>query len=226
MDSAFLLSLRVGLSCAILGLPPAVALGYLLARRNFFAKPVVTTVLLLPLVLPPVVTGYLLLGFFGREGMLGRVWRAFDIAVPFSLSGAVIAALVVGFPLYVASVRSAFETIDPRLEEVAETLGKKPSTVFWRVSLPLALPGIAAGFVLTFARALGEFGATAVLAGNIEGETRTLALAVYSLLDSPSGEAAATELVWLSVALAFLALVGYEALSRWQRRRLEIDHGH
>jgi molybdate transport system permease protein len=198
----------------------ALVLGHLLARRRFFGKSVVSTLVLLPLVLPPVVTGYLLLELFGRGGPLGALWDTLDLHVPFSLAGAVAAALVVGLPLYVASVRAAIEAVDVRYEELAQSLGLTRWQAWRRVTLPLALPGIAAGFVLTFARALGEFGATAVLAGNIEGETRTLALAVYSLLDAPNGEAEAAVLVWLSIGLSFAALTGYEALLRWQRKRL------
>jgi molybdate transport system permease protein len=221
---ALALSAEVGLLAAVLGLPFALIAGHIMARKTFVGKSLVSTLLMLPLVLPPVVTGYLLLRLFASRGWLGGALQTFGVHVPFSTLGAVIAALVVGFPLYVASVRGAFEAIDKRYEDVAATLGSSRWQVFVRVTLPLALPGVAAGFVLTFARALGEFGATAVLAGNIEGKTRTLALAVYSLLDAPDGESAAAPLVILCVAISFAALAAHEALIRWQRRRFEVAH--
>jgi molybdate transport system permease protein len=145
--------------------------------------------------------------------------------VPFTLLGATLAALTVGLPLYIVSVRNAFQTVDPTLEEVSLTLGRKPFPTFLRVTFPLALPGIAAGSVLAFARALGEFGATVVLAGNMEGSTRTIALAVYTLLESPQGREAIWVLVGASVALSLLALLGYEVLSRRQRSQMEVRRG-
>lgn len=217
--SAIGLSLRVGLWCTVLGAPVAVVVGWLLARRRMPGRAVLATVLMAPLVLPPVVTGLLLLALFGRGGPLG------GLGVPFSFGGAVVAAFVVGLPLYVMAARSAFEAVDPRYEEVSWTLGVRPFRTFMRVTLPLALPGVAAGAVLTFARALGEFGATAVLAGNIEGKTRTISLAVYTLLESPSRADDARVLVWASIVLGFAAIAGYEVFVRWQRRRLEADRG-
>ncbi len=222
--AAVRLSLIVALGAVILGLVPAVAVGWLLARRDFRGKTFVSMLFMAPLVIPPVVTGFLLLGALGRQSMLGGLLDAIGLPVPFTVLGAVLAALVVGFPLYVMAIRGAFETVDRRFEEVSWTLGVPRAPTFRRISLPLALPGIAAGAVLAFARALGEFGATVVLAGNLEGETRTIALAVYSLLESPSGRTATWTLVAASVTLSLLALLGFESLSRWQRRRLE-DHG-
>ncbi len=219
--SALVLSLVVALAATLLGLAPALLLGRVLARRDFPGKTLVTTLVLLPLVLPPVVTGFLLLSLLGSRGALGPALAVAGISVPFTLLAPVIAAVVVGFPLYVLSARGAFEAVDPRLEEVAWTLGSRPRATFVRIVLPLALPGIAAGAVLAFARALGEFGATVVLAGNIEGRTRTIPLAVYALLESPSGGGAAWLLAGASVLLSLLALAGYEMLSRWQRARLE-----
>jgi molybdate transport system permease protein len=143
------------------------------------------------------------------------------LPIPFTLLGATLAALTVGLPLYVVSVRNAFQAVDPSYEEVSWTLGRPPWPTFLRVSFPLALPGIAAGAVLAFARALGEFGATVVLAGNIEGSTRTVALAVYTLLESPQGRDTIWVLVGASVILSLLALLGYEVLSRRQRRQME-----
>jgi len=224
--SAVRLSLIVALGAVILGLVPAVAVGWLLARRDFAGKTIVSMLFMAPLVIPPVVTGFLLLGVLGRQSALGGLLDAVGLPVPFTVLGAIVAALVVGFPLYVMAIRGAFETVDRRFEEVSWTLGVPKAPTFRRISLPLALPGIAAGAVLAFARALGEFGATVVLAGNLEGETRTIALAVYSLLESPSGRGATWTLVAASVTLSLVALLGFESLSRWQRRRLEDRRGH
>ncbi len=222
--SAVRLSLVVALLATLVGLVPAVLLGWVLARRDFPGKALVSTLVLAPLVLPPVVTGFLLLSLLGSRSPLGGVLAGLGLPVPFTLLGASLAAMVVGLPLYVLAVRGAFEAVDPHYEEVSRSLGVPPARTFLRVSLPLALPGIAAGAVLAFARALGEFGATVVLAGNVEGETRTIALAVYTLLESPGGEGTTWTLVGASVVLSLLALVGYEALSRRQRDRLE-RHG-
>jgi len=223
--SAVRISLLVALLAAAAGLAPAVGLGWVLARRDFAAKTLLTTVVMIPLVMPPVVTGFLLLSVLGTESPIGRGLRALGVQVPFTFLGAAVAALIVGLPLYVISVRGAFEAVDPHYEEVSWTLGSPPARTFLRISLPLALPGIAAGAVLAFARALGEFGATVVLAGNVEGRTRTIALAVYTLLEAPAGRSATWVLVGASVALSVLALLGYEALSRRQRRRLEDRRG-
>tara|TARA_Y100000588_G_scaffold391000_1_gene498306 strand:+ start:1219 stop:2829 length:1611 start_codon:yes stop_codon:yes gene_type:complete len=219
--SAIQLSLVVALGAMILGLIPAIAVGWTLARYQFFGKSFISMLFMTPLVMPPVVTGFLLLDVLGRQSFLGRTLDALGLPVPFTILGAMIAALVVGFPLYVMAIRGAFEMADRRFEEVSWTLGVSRTWTFWRISLPLALPGIVAGAVLTFARALGEFGATIVLAGNLEGETRTIALAVYSLLESPSGQGATWMLVSASVAISLIALLGFESLSRWQRKRLE-----
>ena len=223
--SAVRLSLIVALSAVLLGLVPAVAMGWLLARRDFLGKSFVSMIVMAPLVVPPVVTGFLLLSVLGRESALGGLLAAMGLPIPFTLLGATLAALVVGFPLYVMAIRAVFDTVDRRFEEVSWTLGVPKAPTFRRISLPLALPGIAAGAVLAFARALGEFGATVVLAGNMEGETRTIALAVYSLLESPSGRGATWILVIASVVLSLVALLGFEGLTRWQRRRIEDHHG-
>lgn len=222
--SAVRLSLLVALGATIAGFVPAVWLGWILARKDFFGKSVVATVALAPLVLPPVVTGFLLLSLLGTQNPLGGLLADLGISVPFTLLGATLAALAVGFPLYVVSVRNAFQAVDPSFEEVSWTLGRRPWPTFLRVTFPLAMPGIAAGAVLAFARALGEFGATVVLAGNVEGSTRTIALAVYTLLESPHGRGAIWVLVGASVLISLLALLGYEALSRRQRRLMEVRH--
>lgn len=224
ISSAIRLSLVVALLATLAGLLPAIGLGWLLARHDFRGKVVVSTVVLAPLVIPPVVTGFLLLSVFGSQSWIGAALEGVGLQVPFSVVGAAVAALIVGIPLYVLSVRGAFEAIDPQYEELSWTLGHPPRRTFLRISLPLALPGIAAGAILAFARALGEFGATVVLAGNVEGSTRTIALAVYTLLESPSGRGATWTLVGASVGLSLLALVGYEALTRRQRARLNDGH--
>ena len=217
--SAITLSLLVALTATMLALVPAIALGWVLARKDFVGKSLVSTLVLAPLVIPPVVTGFLLLWLFGAHGPAGRALALLGMQVPFSWVGAVLAAFVVGFPLFVMSVRGAFEGVDARFEDLARSLGAPPRRTFFRVALPLALPGVGAGMVLAFARALGEFGATIVLAGNAEGETRTIALAVYTLLESPGAQRGVWILVGASVALSFLALGGYEILSRRQRAR-------
>lgn len=221
--SAVRLSLVVGLLSTVVMLAPAMACAWLLARGRFRGRSLLSGVVMLPLVLPPVVTGLLLLRALGRSAPLGSALAAVGWPVPFTLTGAVVAACVVGFPLYVMAIRGAFEAVDPRLEEVSWTLGAPPRRTFLRVTLPLALPGVLAGMVLAFARGLGEFGATAILAGNMEGTTRTLALAVYTLLDAPDGEAQVRTLLGASVGLSVVSLVVYEVLNRRQRRSLEWD---
>jgi len=222
--SAIRLSFLVALAATFAGFLPAVWLGWVLARKEFFGKSFIATVVLVPLVLPPVVTGFILLSILGTQAPLGAWLAGLGLPIPFTLLGATLAALTVGLPLYVVSVRNAFQAVDPSYEEVAWTLGRRPWPTFLRVSFPLALPGIAAGAVLAFARALGEFGATVVLAGNVEGSTRTIALAVYTLLESPQGREAIWVLVGASVVLSLLALLGFEALSRHQRRQMGARH--
>jgi len=222
--SAVRLSFMVALAATLAGFFPAVWLGWILARKEFFGKSVVATLALVPLVLPPVVTGFLLLSLLGTQSLVGGWLARIGFPIPFTILGATVAALAVGFPLYVVAVRNAFQTVDPSYEEVSWTLGRRPRPTFLRITFPLALPGIAAGAVLAFARALGEFGATVVLAGNVEGSTRTIALAVYTLLESPQGRGAIWVLVGASVLLSLMALLGYEALSRRQRAQMEIRH--
>lgn len=223
--SAIRLSLLVAFMATLAGLVPSVGLGWVLARRDFPGKAIVSTLVLAPLVIPPVVTGFLLLSVLGTRSPLGRLLASLGLPIPFTLLGATVAAFIVGIPLYVISIRGAFEAVDPLYEELSWTLGVPPKRTFFRVSLPLALPGIVAGAVLAFARALGEFGATVVLAGNVEGSTRTIALAVYTLLEAPSGRETMWVLVGASVTLSLVALLGFETLSRRQRRRLDGAHG-
>ena len=220
MTSPIALSLVVAACGAGLGLPPAIALGWLLARARFRGKALVSAIVLLPLVLPPVVTGMLLLRALGRHGAVGHALGALGIEIPFTTLGAVIAGLAVGLPLYVIASRTAFESIDRRLEDVALSLGMTRAATFRTITLPLAAPGLLAGAVLAFARALGEFGATAVLAGDVPGRTRTIALAVYAALSSPGGEPDAMRLAMASVIMSVLALAAHELLLARHRRRL------
>jgi len=221
LSAAIARSLGVGLLATLLGLAPALGVGWLLARREFPGKSIVSTLTLIPLVVPPVVTGFLLLWLLGARSPVGRMLTAAGIHVPFTLLGAIVAAAVVGFPLYVLTIRAAFESVDRRYEDLAATLGDPPFRRFLRISLPLALPGIAAAAVLAFARGLGEFGATIVLAGNLEGTTRTIPLAVYTLLESPVGRSQVWVLVGASVGLCLIALLGFEVLSKRLRATTE-----
>jgi molybdate transport system permease protein len=214
-----LLSLRVAALAVALSLGPGILMGWLLARWQHPLRPLVQGVVMLPLVLPPVVTGYLLLYTFGRSRPLGEAWYALTGGhIAFTTGACVIAAAVVGFPLLVEAIRLSVLGVDRRLEEVSRSLGRGPVDTFFRVTLPLALPGVLSGSVLSFARALGEFGATIVVAGNVAGETRTIPLAVYTLLNVRGGEAAAMRLVAVSVALALAALLASFWLSARQRR--------
>lgn len=215
------LSLWVATWCTVLGAPPALALGWLLARREFVGKSLLSALVFAPMVLPPVVTGLVLLRIFGRHGVLGAPLARVGVEIAFTPAAAVVAALVVGLPLFVMSARAAFLAVDPAYEELASTLGDGPWRRLWRVSLPLAAPGLVGGAILMFARSLGEFGATIVLAANSD-HTRTIALAIYSLLDRRGGEAQAWPLAWASVGISLAALVGYEWFVRRQRRRLEL----
>jgi molybdate transport system permease protein len=214
-----LLSVRVAALSVAASLVPGVLLGWLLARWRHPLRALVQGVVMLPLVLPPVVTGYLLLFALGRSRPLGRAWHALTGGhIAYTTAACVIAAAVVGFPLLVEAVRLAMLGVDRRLEQVSRCLGRGPIDTFLRVTLPLALPGLLAGAVLCFARALGEFGATIVLAGNVAGETRTIPVAVYTLLNVRGGEAAVLRLTGVSVALALAALLGSFWLSARQRR--------
>lgn len=210
------LSLRVALCCVLVSLLPAVGLGWLLARREFPLKIVLDGFCHLPLVLPPVVTGYLLLLLFGRRGAFGPLLEAIGLQLAFNWKGAVLASAVVGFPLMLRAVRLGIENVDPRLESAARTLGASPLRAFATITLRMALPELLVGSLLTFARSLGEFGATITFAANIAGQTRTLPAAVYTYLNQPGGEKRALGLVVLSIALALMALIA----SEWSARRL------
>lgn len=215
-----LLSLRVATLAVAASLVPGILAGWLLARWESPLRALVQGVVMLPLVLPPVVTGYLLLSVLGRSRPLGQAWHALTGgSIAYTTGACVIAAAVVGFPLLVEAIRLSVRGVDPRLEQVSRSLGRGRTDTFLRVTLPLALPGVAAGAVLSFARALGEFGATIVLAGNIAGETRTIPVAVYTLLNVRGGEDAAARLVVVSVALSLLALLASFRLSAGRRAR-------
>ena len=213
------LSARVAAACALVLALPGIALGWLLARARFRGKVLVDALLHAPLVLPPVATGYLLLVVLGRRGLLGAwLYQHFGISFAFTWKAAVAASAVMALPLMVRAVRLAVELVDRRLEEAAYTLGAGPLRIFWSITLPLALPGVVTGLILSFARSLGEFGATMIFAGNIAGETRTLPLAIYSCLQTPDGEGAAFRLVAISLVVALAALAASEWLARRVRR--------
>lgn len=219
--SALQLSLQVGVWSVLGSLLPALAVAWLLARRSFPGKLLLDGLVHLPLVVPPVVVGYLLLVLLGRNGPLGRLLDAwFGITVAFTWQGAAIAAAVMGFPLMVRAMRLSLEAVDTRLEAAARTLGAPRWEVFATVTLPLMAPGVLTGAILGFARALGEFGATITFVSNIPGETRTLPLALYTFTQTPDGEVAALRLAVISVVLALLALAASELLARRLQRRL------
>ncbi|MAD20366.1 MAG: molybdate ABC transporter permease subunit [Planctomycetaceae bacterium] len=218
--SAILLSLKVAVVAVLVMLPPGVACGWLLARRRFPGRSVLDAAIHLPLVLPPVVVGYLLLLSIGRRGWLGGwLFEHFGMDLAFTWKAAAIASTVMGFPLLVRAVRLAIVAVDPRLESAAATLGAGPVRVFLTVTLPLAVPGVLAGIVLAFARSLGEFGATIMVAGNIEGVTRTIPLAIYTEVQTPGGDAGAMRLVLIAIVVSFAALLASELLSRRIARR-------
>jgi len=209
------LSLRVSIVATAFAVPFGIAIGWLLARKNFWGKTVLDGLVHLPLVLPPVVTGYLLLISFGRRGPIGEfLYDYFGIVFSFRWTGAALSCGVMGFPLMIRPIRLALEAIDRRLEDAAATLGANNVLVFFTVTLPLALPGVIAGVVPCFARALGEFGATITFVSNIPGETQTISAAIYTLTQVPGGDAAAGRLVLLSIVLAFAALFASEWLGR------------
>jgi molybdate transport system permease protein len=218
---AIRLSLWVSLTAVTASLPLGVALAWLLARRRFWGKSLVETVVNLPLVLPPVVTGYLLLVAFGRRGWAGRVLEQWlGVTFVFDWKGAALASAVVAFPLMVRAMRVAFTAVDARLEQAARTLGAGPFDAFFTITLPLAYHGLVAGCVLAFARSMGEFGATIMIAGNIPGQTRTIPLFVYHQLETPGGFEAAHGIILVSIAIAAAALLAGEVLERRQRERV------
>jgi molybdate transport system permease protein len=218
------LSLRVAFWAMLWSLPFGLATALLLARGRFWGKSLFDGFVHLPLVLPPVVTGYVLLLLLGRQGPLGRIFADdFGIVFAFRWTGAALAAAVTAFPLMVRAMRLSLEAVDRRLEEAAGTLGAGRIPVFLLITLPLIAPGIIAGMVLSFARSLGEFGATITFVSNIPGETRTLPLAIYTLTQTPGGDAAALRLTIVAVILSMVALLASEILARQIGRRLSGD---
>ncbi|MBL8520647.1 MAG: molybdate ABC transporter permease subunit [Betaproteobacteria bacterium] len=222
MDAAtagiVLLSLKVAFWSVALSLPPAIAVGHLLARGQFPGKTLVDAVVHLPLVLPPVVIGFALLLLFGRKGPLGGfLEQSFGLVFAFQWTGAALAAAIMGFPLMVRAIRLSIEAIDPKLESAARTLGAGRLRAWATIVLPLAAPGIVAGALLSFARCLGEFGATITFVSNIPGQTQTLPLAIYTHTQVPGGEAEALRLSAIAVLLSLLALAASEGLARHTR---------
>ena len=216
--TAIVLSLKVALVASLASLPFGIAVGWLLARRRFIGKSLLDALVHLPLVLPPVVIGYALLVWLGNNGTAGRfLAEHFGIVFAFRWTGAALASAIMGFPLMVRSIRLSIEAVDRRLEQAAATLGANPLRVFLTVTLPLAWPGIVAGAVLAFAKALGEFGATITFVSAIPGETQTLSSAIYGLMQVPGGEAGIWRLAAVAVAISLAALLASEWLVRRQR---------
>jgi molybdate transport system permease protein len=215
------LSLRIAAVSTVVALPFGIAIAYLLARKSFWGKSLLDAVVHLPLVLPPVVTGYLLLITFGRKAPVGAFLADhFGIVFSFRWTGAALACGIMAFPLMVRAIRLSIEAIDRRLEDAAATLGANRTWLFLTVTLPLALPGVIAGMVLAFARALGEFGATITFVSNIPGETQTISAAIYTLTQVPGGDRAALQLVIVAVIISLAALVASEWFARRAAARL------
>ena len=225
--AALVLSAKVAVFCTLLIAMPGVAVAWLLARKSFFGKSLLDSVVHMPLVLPPVVPGFLLLLVLGSQGVIGK-WlnEVFGITIAFTWVGAVVASAVMAFPLMVRSARLAVSQVDIGLEKAAQSLGANPFKVFWSVTLPLSMPGILTGLILAFSRSLGEFGATITFVGNIEGETRTLPLAIYTYTQVPGGDLPAMRLVILSMLIAIAALMISEVLERKAARRVGLATTH
>jgi len=217
-----LLSLKVAFWAVAASLPLAIAVGFVLARKDFPGKTLFDAAVHLPLVLPPVVVGFALLVLFGREGPIGRVLEPLGVVFAFRWTGAALAAAIMGFPLMVRAVRLAIEAVDTRLESAGRTLGASRTRVFFTVTLPLAWPGVVTGAILAFARSLGEFGATVTFVSNIPGETQTLPLAIYSFTQVPGQDAQVVRLCILAVVLSLAAL----AFSEWLMRRGRAEGPH
>ncbi|MDL2269751.1 molybdate ABC transporter permease subunit [Desulfosarcina sp. OttesenSCG-928-A07] len=214
-QAALFLSLRVSGWAVVISLPLGVFAAWILARLRFPGKGLVDGIIHLPLVLPPIVTGYLLLVFLGRNGMIGKpLYDWFGIQLAFNWKGAVVASAVMAFPLMVRAIRLSLENVDQGLEDAARTLGAGPLGVFFTVTVPLITPGIITGLIVAFARSLGEFGATIAFVSNIPGHTQTLPLALYTLTQTPDGEAGAMRLCIISIGIAMAALLGSDLLSR------------
>jgi len=220
--TAIRLSLRVAFWAMLGSLPVGIAVALLLSRGQFWGKSLLNVIVHLPLVIPPVVTGYILLLLFGRRGLIGEFFAdRLGIVFAFRWTGAALACAVMGFPLLVRSIRLSLDAIDRRLEDAAGTLGANALWIFVTITLPLILPGILAGMILSFARALGEFGATITFVSNIPGETQTLPTAIYMLIQVPGGDLAALRLTLVSIAISMLALFASEALIERATRRVQ-----
>lgn len=217
---AVALSLKVSLWATFLSLPLGIWVAHLLARGNFRGKHLLNGIVHLPLIMPPVVTGYLLLLTFGTQGPVGGFLQQFGIVLAFRWTGAVLAAAIMAFPLMVRAIRLSIEAVDPKLTEAAATLGASRLWVFTTVTLPLILPGIIAGAILAFAKAMGEFGATITFVSSIPGQTQTLPSAIYAFLQVPGGESSAFRLVVVSIALAMAALLASEILAARLAKRV------
>ena len=218
--SAVHLSLKVASVAMIASLPFGIAVAWALARRDFWGKSLLNGIVHLPLVLPPVVTGYLLLLSFGKNGFIGSYLATIGVVFSFRWTGAALACAVMGFPLMVRAIRLSIEAVDTKLESAAETLGANAAWVFLTVTLPLTLPGIIAGMILCFAKAMGEFGATITFVSNIPGETQTLPTAIYTYTQIPGGDAGALKLTAISIVISLGALLISEYLARRAGQRL------
>jgi molybdate transport system permease protein len=218
---ALSLSIKVAAVCTLLIIVPAILVAWLLAKKEFFGKSLLDGLVHIPLILPPVVPGFLLLMLLGSQGLVGH-WlkQHFGITIAFTWLGAAIASAVMGFPLMVRSTRLAMSQIDRKLELAAQSLGASPWRVFFTITLPLAMPGIVTGLILAFSRSLGEFGATITFVGNIEGETRTLPLAIYTYTQMPGGDMIAMRLVVISILIALSALIVSNLLERRMAKKM------
>ena len=218
------LSLRVATVATLVGLPFGIGVALALARGRFWGQSLLNGLVLLPLILPPVVTGYILLIVFGRRGPVGS-WLADHLGIVFAFrwTGAALACGIMGFPLMVRAIRLSIEAVDARLEEAAGTLGANRVWVFATVTLPLIIPGLLTGMILCFAKAMGEFGATITFVSNIPGETQTLPSAIYTLTQVPGGDSGALRLTLVSIAISMLALLASEMIARSAHRRLEVE---
>lgn len=218
---ALVLSLKVATYCTLVTLIPGIAIAWLLAKKEFVGKSLLDGLVHIPLILPPVVPGFILLMLLGNHGLIGS-WlnKTFGITIAFTWIGAVIASAVMAFPLMVRSARLAISQVDLKLEMAAQSLRASPLRVFFTITLPLAMPGVLTGIILAFSRSLGEFGATITFVGNIEGETRTLPLAIYSYTQMPNGDMAAMRLVVISILIALSALIVSNILEKKLNRRI------
>ncbi len=221
--SALGLSVEVSLLCAFISLPFTVVAGWLLARKDFKLKAVVEAFLHIPMVMPPVTTGYILLLVFGTNGLLGPFLEEyFGVRIAFRFTAAVVASIIVSFPLAVRAVKQAVEMVDKRLEDAAGILGASRAKVFFTITVPLAFPGILSGFLLSFTRSLGEFGATITFAGNIFGETRTIPLALFSAMQTPGKEGEAFRLMLISIIISFVAMLASELVNRRYQKSVSL----